>query len=344
MQKIFVRVVLACAFFILAGSLRVAFCEEKPKIAAPSQEMLKPRCSSDQECARPGLLGVCQSPGEKTAKCLWQEIVKVPVTVIEPDQCRSCQTEGVLQQIGMFFPGLEATRLKSSDAKAKDLIKKLKIQMLPAYILGKEVEQEITFVNFEPMAILTEGQYYLKPEFAGVSYFSSRPRKNNQMDLFLVLTSPGMYQSVKIAQDLAQNKKNKISINVHFLGLEDPQSKKIVSPGGDREVNEDKIYACVEKHYPQKSLDYLSARLLDMSNVWVEDVLRVYGCDAKKIKACAQSSEGEKLYQEKVRLAQELDIRYAPLFLMENTEIFGVSEKTSASEILKTLRMSSERK
>jgi len=33
-------------------------------------------------------------------------------------------------------------------------------------------------------------------------------------------------------------------------------------------------------------------------------------------------------------LSQELNLHYAPLFLMENVEIFGVSEETTADEIM----------
>ncbi|HOD11601.1 MAG TPA: hypothetical protein PLO93_01150 [Candidatus Omnitrophota bacterium] len=340
MKKVYLCVIYICFFFVIAGSARVARCEE----IAVASEGFTPRCSSHQECARPGLLGICQSPGEKTSRCLWQEIVKIPVVVIEPDQCRSCQSEIVLEQLKMFFPGLEAERLKASDVKAKELIKKLKIKMLPAYILGKEIEQEISFTDFEPMVSAAEGQYYLKPEFAGVSYFSDRARRNNQLDIFLVMTSPGMYQSAKIAQEISKDKKHGVNVNVHFLGLQDVQSKKIISPGGEREINENKVFACVEKYYPQKALDYLVERLLDTGNIWIDNVLQANGCDVKKVKACAQSSQGEKLYQQKVSLSQDLDIRYAPLFLMENTEIFGVTERTTASEILKTLKLSNPKK
>lgn len=344
MQKIIMRSVVVCACFVLIGLTGFSSAEEKAQSAASAQEIFKPRCSHDQDCARPGLLGVCQSPGEKTAKCLWQEIVKVPVTVIEPDQCQSCQMDNVVMQLRVFLPGLEVVRLKASEKKAKEIMERLKIKMLPAYILGKEIEQEITFSNLEPMLTVVDGEYYLKPEFTGVSYFSSRSRREDHLDLFLVMTAPGMYQSAKIAQELIADKKSKASVAIHFLGLQDPQSKKTVSPGGEREISEDKVFACVEKHYPQKAFDYLIARLLDMSNIWIDDVVRAHGCDVKKIKSCAQSSEGEKLYQEKIRLSQEIDVRYAPLFLMENVEIFGVSEKTTAAEVLKTLKQSSERK
>lgn len=340
MKKVCLYAICIGLLFAITGSVSVAWCEGT---AAVEKEFM-PRCSSHQECARPGLLGICQSPGEKTSRCLWQEIVKIPVVVIEPDQCRSCQSEIVLEQLRMFFPGLEAERLKASDAEAQELIEKLKIKMLPAYILGKEIEQEISFTDFEPMVSAAEGQYHLKPEFAGVSYFSDRARRNNQLDIFLVMTSPGMYQSAKIAQEISKDKKHGVNVNVHFLGLQDVQSKKIISPGGEREINENKVFACVEKYYPQKALDYLADRLLEMGNVWIDDVLKTNGCDVKKVKACAQSSQGEKLYQQKVSLSQDLDIRYAPLFLMENTEIFGVTERTTASEILKTLKLSNPKK
>jgi hypothetical protein len=329
--------------FFVVGTLSITgapilWAQDKSVAENQTQEGLKARCSTDADCNRPGMIGVCQAPGEKISRCLWQEIVKVPAIVIEPQECRSCQTSGVVNQLRMFFPGLEVEYLKASDQKAKELIDQIKIDMLPAYIFTKEVERESSFADFQKMAILVDGKYYLKPEFSGVSFFLNRKTEKNKLDLFLVLTSPGMYQSAKIAQDIGKNKKDNMAVKVHFLGLEDAKTRKIISPGSDREAAEEKVYACVEKYYPEQSWDYLIERLMNASDIWIEDGLQTRKFDVNKVKSCAKGSEGEKLLKEKIRLSQELNVRYAPLFLMENTEIFGAGEKTTVDEVLKMIK------
>ncbi|MCX5681840.1 MAG: hypothetical protein NT079_06200 [Candidatus Omnitrophica bacterium] len=337
MKKRFAIFLLLFLGILLVGQGQTIFAQEtNAKIQA--EDDLKAKCSSDADCSRPGMLGVCQAPGEKTARCVWQEVIKVPAIVIEPEACRSCQANVIVDQLRTLFSGLEVEYLKTNDKKARDLIQEFKIKMLPAYILEKDVEREPGFANFQKMATLTNGKYYLNPERSGVSFFVDRKLEKDKLDLFLVLTSPGMYQSAKIAQEIAANKKANVAVNIHFLGIEDPQSKKIVSPGEDREISEDTIYACVEKYYPSEALGYLTDRILNISDIWLEDYLAAHKLDAKKIKGCALSQEGQKLFMDKIRLSQELNVRYAPLFLMENNEIFGASEKTTADEIIKIMK------
>ncbi len=338
MRKFYFFILLIFISLIWISSGYVVHAQDKTVLTIDQQEGLRARCSADVDCHRPGMLGICQAPGEKTSRCLWQEIVKVPAIVIEPEGCRTCQTAGVVNQLRMFFPGLDVAYLKATDKKAKELIDQIKITMLPAYILSKEVERESRFADFEKMVTLVGGNYYLKPEFSGVSYFSSRKTEKNKLDVFLVLTSPGMIQSVKIAEEIQKAKGEKIAVRVHFLGIEDMQTKEIISPGTEREANEEKVYACVEKYYPKQSWDYLMDRLMKTSDIWIEDVLVARKFDVKKIKGCAQGPEGQKLFKEKIRLSQELNIRYAPIFLMENTEIFGATEKTTADEVLTLMK------
>lgn len=338
MKKVFLIIVIFMIGVLWINSGQVVFAQEKAVVEPQAEEGLKARCSTDADCARPGMLGVCQAPGEKVSRCVWQEIVKVPVIVIEPKECRSCQTANVVDQLRAFFPGLDVEYLKADEKRAKQFINEMKIKILPAYILAKEVEREVSFPDFQKMAMFVNGYYYLKPEFSGVSFFFDRAKEKNKLDVFLVLTSPGMYPSAHIAQEIQKNKKENIAVHVHFLGIEDAQTKNIVSPGSDREAAEEKVYACVEKYYPQQSWDYMLDRLKNVSDIWIEDGLQAHKFDVKKIKSCAKGQEGDKLFRAKIRLSQELDIRYAPLFLMENTEIFGVGEKTTAEEVIKVIR------
>ncbi len=297
------------------------------------QQSFTPRCSTNQDCIRPGLAGVCQSPGEKTASCLWIEIIPTSVIAIIPEQCASCQVDGVTGFLGRFFPGITSTEITLKDPDAQVLIKEFDIKMLPAYIFSKEIEQNPGFQDFQKMVLAGEDTFYLKPEFSGVSYFIDRKKIQNRLDLFLVLNRPGMFQSIKIVEEILEGKR-KTRINIHFIGAKNPQTGEWISPGGKREIEEDIIAACVEKYYPKKFIDYLACRLLNIQSLWWEDCLTQNGINIKKIKKCARSKEGQKLLEKKVKLSQELNIQYGPLFLLNNIEIFGVTEQTNVDEII----------
>lgn len=342
MRKVFIIFLLVIASCFLVNSRNV-FAQEKTVQSQP-EEGLKARCSSDADCSRPGMIGFCQAAGQKEARCAWQEIIKVPATVVEPETCRSCQTGVVVEQLRSLFPGLEVEYLKAGDERAKNIISEFKIKMLPAYILSKDVEREPGFATFKPMATFANGKYYLNPENSGVSYFLGREARKSELDVFCAVTVPGMYQAVKIAGEIAADKKENIAVRVHFIGIEDEKSKKIISPGQGQEGAEEALYACVEKYYPEKAFDYLASRILNASDIWLEDYLDSKKFDVKKLKACARSSEGEALFKEKVRLSQELGVRYVPLFLMNNREIFGLSEKTTAVEIIELMKSNQKAK
>lgn len=312
-----------------------AFAQEATQ--KESQNDFSPRCSSNEDCQRPGMLGLCQSPGEKTSKCFWREIIDIPATVILPDLCRSCQTEPVIQNLKMMLPGLKVNYIKSSDANAKELIKKFDIEMLPAYILSKEAEREETFSSFQEMVDYDDGEYYLKPEHSGVSFFSNREFKKRNLDLFLILLRPGMFHAVDLVKNLKKKDKD-INLTVHFVATKAKETNVLVSPEGTREIEEDTLYACAENLYPQKALDYLSCRLSNVKSLWWEDCAKKNNMDIKRVEKCARSKEGEKLFEQKIKLSDEIKVFYAPLFLMENVEIFGISESTDAQEILNMLK------
>ena len=55
--------------------------------------------------------------------------------------------------------------------------------------------------------------------------------------------------------------------------------------------------------------------------------------DAKKMKFCAGAPEGDTLFAEKVKLSEDLKITTAPIFLLNNLEIFGLPDKATDDEI-----------
>lgn len=296
-----------------------------------------PRCYSDKDCQRPGVRSACQNPGEKIASCIFQEAVNIKMTMITPKKCRTCKTDYVVGGLKSIFPGLEVQRLTADDPQVQKMIDEFKVEMLPAYVLSKQVEKDPNFSKFSQIADLIAGQYYLKPSFSGVSYFINRKPQPGQLDLFIALLHQDTPVALKVAKEIVDQKKDKLKFTLRLVGAKNPETNEIVSPGGIRETIEDKIYACVDASYPEKSRDYLTCRTDNIENLWWEDCLENNGMDVKKIKDCARGEEGNKLLAERIKFAEEMDITYGPLFLIDNVEIFGANKQTTSAQILSIL-------
>ncbi|MDD3375494.1 MAG: hypothetical protein PHY73_07235 [Candidatus Omnitrophica bacterium] len=340
-MKRFLFMFMVFVFLVLFVTICLA---QDVQLEIEQEKEVTPLCYSNQDCMRPGVIGICQSPGEKTARCFWQEVAQIPLEIIMPKDCRTCQAEPAIAGMQQIFLGIKPIYLNEDDEKAKDFIKRFKIELLPAYIFTSEVERDPNFEKFQEMSIKDGNYYYVNPQFSGASYFLNRKLKKNQLDLFLSISAPGMFSPLKIAEEIVKNKKNKIKLNLHFLGMKNSDTGVCIAPGGQREMEEEKIYACVDKYYPKKALDYLSCRLLKINSIWFDDCLVQNNIKADKIKKCAQSNEGQKLFEKMIQLSQDLKIRYAPVFLMDNVEIFGVTDQTTSEEIIKTIRSFKDKK
>lgn len=332
-------------YFTVALSFLLVHCvyAQSPADPAPltaSRENI--RCSADGDCRMEGFIGRCVNPGQKGSGCVYQEITKVHMIIISPKACRTCNTEYTVNNFKTALPGLEIEYLKDDEARAKELISELKIEILPAYIFLKDIEKDINFSQLSQALAPIGEYYYVNPSASGVSFFLGRPRQKGRLDLFLVIAHADAAHIIKLVKELRAQDKNKADVFIHLLGLQDEAASEFVSAAGPREIDEDRIYACVDKYYPNQSFDYLNCRVNDIDSLWWEKCLEQAKLDSEKIKSCARGEESSSLFAEKIKLAQELKIIYGPLFLFENIEVFGITQKTTAEEITGLLRASDD--
>ena len=301
------------------------------------KETVVTRCSADQDCQRPGLKGFCQNPGQPNASCVFKELPAVSLSVIVPDDCRACNSQPVIERLKNLLSGLTVRTLSTASPEAKERIRTFKVEMLPAYILGKEAAADENFSQINQMFDHSGDFYYLRPEFSGISYFWGREHKPNHLDLFFGITHHDSVGLLKIAREILSEPDRKVSLDLQLVAKQDAETKEFISPGGQREVNEGILFACVDKYAPQKSWDYLECRVADPASLWWQDCLAQNKIDAKKVETCARGQEGRELFAAKIKLAQELNIFYPSLFLLDNVEIFGVTPDAGKQEVLKVI-------
>ncbi|MDD5561089.1 MAG: hypothetical protein PHT50_03035 [Candidatus Omnitrophica bacterium] len=283
-----------------------------------------PRCYSDANCKKDGLTGKCQDPGELKASCSFPKPNKLKLIVISAKDCVVCNTEPVLELLKKEFPGVSAEYLDLK--RAKKLIKDLSIKVLPAYILGREVEKESNFGIFKNNLEFVGGMYLLKPQVSGMSYFINRPVKRGGLDLFFSLFDKNSAGILSVLREFKPS--------LHFLVVEN--NKGFDAQNGTLEIEECLRGLCVQKYYPQKFWDYLLCRAKNINSSWWEDCLE--GADALKIKACARGAEGKSLLKENIALNKEVQVTFGLSYLLDNNQIFssrGAPNREELKEIIK---------
>ena len=284
-----------------------------------------PRCFSDSNCEREGLIGSCQNPGKPQANCLFSAGQRIGLTVITDKSCITCNPDVVINLMKKDFPGIEPTYLYYPEKKAKELIKDCGISGLPAYLLNKEVEKEEKFDrlrdNFQ-----AQGDFYLaKPTYSGISYLFKRKKIKGRLDLFISLYDENTVKLLEVIQDFKPW--------LHFLAKQDAAGFE--AAGGEPEVEEYLRAVCVQKHYPQKFWEYVRCRSKNIHSTWWDDC--AIDLDARKIKTCAKGAEGTSLLKDHIRLSEELGILLGPTYILNNQEIFtsnGVPRKEELEAII----------
>ncbi len=259
--------------------------------------------------------------------------------IIMPKDCVVCDTKPALRFLKKVFFNLKEKRISQDNDLAKRLIKEFKVKLLPAYFLEKkslqdEKEGVCRVCGREKM--LKEGKdfYYILPYFTGGSFFINRKRIPNRLDIFFTPYSP---LSLKIVDLIKKLKKRLPSLKIKFHFLTPPKEKNF-SFLDQYELEEALRSVCVAEKFKDKLLDYLECRLKQNNTTFWEDCLERLDIWPKIIKKCALSKEGQLLLEKNTKLNKELQVITGPYILLENQQIFGITQDTTVEELIKIIK------
>lgn len=289
-----------------------------------------PGCFSDNNCKKAGYRGKCQNAGTLKSKCDYSAVKPQKLTVIKPSICRTCNVERVIEDLKQIIPNLDIQQFEETDKFAQNLIKKLDIKMLPAYLIEDSEEGEKT-ASLNEMAKKVDGYYMIEPGLTGVSYVVGREKIHNKLDLFFDIGSEDIVKILDVLQELKDKRKD-IDVSLNFLAIEDAELG-LIAKNGKYEIEEFLRSACIDKYYPDKLYSYLSCRLSDIDSSWWEDCVVKFDMDSGKIKGCARTQEGQTLLKNFIKLTQELEVVFGPTFFINNQEIFNSEGAPSREEL-----------
>ncbi|MCU0650629.1 MAG: hypothetical protein MUC52_00140 [Candidatus Omnitrophica bacterium] len=293
---------------------------------ADDKEILsqEPQCFMDSNCKKGPRKGICLNPGQKNASCKFAEDVYVPLTVIEPKSCPTCQVDGLLDSYKSSFPGLVVTRMSYPDKKSDAFIKESGLSTLPAYLFGSEIEKDPNFAEIKDRFEQKGGFFILKPQFSGVAYFIGRKQVSNRVDVFLSLFDPNITMLLDTLEEF--------SPQLHFLAARQ-EDGQLAAFKGRAELEEMKRCVCVKKYHPAYFWNYLNCRVRNMDSSWWQDCLGDF--DPAPIQACAKGKEGEGLLTENIALNEELHIASSPTYVVNNQYIFSSKQPPTKQEFRK---------
>jgi len=300
-----------------------------------------PVCLSDKDCMKSGVTTrmICENAATDKAQCKEFKAPQVSLYIIKPKKCVTCSdvTSNIVGMLKQGMPDLKIVNLTDDKKKAKELIKELDVKMLPVYVLDETLEQQPAFPNMNAQVVKKVGKYYrIDPSISGVSYFVGRKVVKNRLDVFFDIASPGIADILAVLDQLKERNKN-IDVNIHLLAIEDAQGN-IFAKSGQYEIEEYLRFACINKYFPEQFRYYLSCRLPDVRSSWWDDCATKFKIDTQKIKSCAQTKEGRMLLREFIKLTKELEIVFGPTFVINNNEIFGVSDVPRVEELEKLFK------
>ncbi|MFH2028097.1 MAG: hypothetical protein ABIJ08_03090, partial [Nanoarchaeota archaeon] len=145
-----------------------------------------PICSSDEDCNEEGKIGICQNPSTKESECMFEDPIKLELTIINDPKCKSCDTSRMIDILKQLFLDIDIVEIKYDSPEAKSLISQLKIDSLPAYIFNSTIERAVRFENFK-RALLKQGDSYLiSPTASGSNYLFNRPEQEKQLWVYVL--------------------------------------------------------------------------------------------------------------------------------------------------------------
>lgn len=230
------------------------------------------------------------------------------------------------------FPNIKVRELDYLTKKGKKLAEKLKIDFLPAYLFGKDIEKNKRFSSLTKANLIRPlgRRYYLISSGTNQSgIFIKRERAPHTLEVFSMSQCP--FSAAALNKLITAQKEGRLSedlkLDCHYIATlikpckpcgESPDTLKFQSLHGQPEVEEDIRQLCIQKYQPDKFGDYLLLRNRDIQSADWQTPAKQAAIDTEALKRCSQNNEGFQLLKEDIKRAQALRISASPTFLYEN--------------------------
>ena len=303
---------------------------------------------------------ICQNmSGQKPAVCAKiPEPIEVKAIVLNDARCTKCNTKGLEGNLrGRFFPKLTVRTVDYGTPEGKKLYADLKLKHLPAWLFEAGVEKSDKWssisrwmepmgpykklrvpASFDPTAEICDN----KKDDTGNGKIDCddetckgqlvcREETKKSLAVFVMSQCPFGVRALDSMKEVIKNFGDDLKFDVHYIANKAANGKcprgearfGFCALHGPPEVDENIRHLCAKKHYAKnnKYLEYIWCRNKNYrSSDWK-------GCATNGIKAdviekCF-NSEGPKLHEEDIKIAEQLQVSGSPTWLANNRHKFS---------------------
>ena len=320
---------------------------EDPKPAACKDV---PACFFDAQCKKRGFIGHCVDAGKSTAHCdADQEAVKVPATVIVDKESLSDNHEHIMELLIEDLPGIEFKLADISEPAARELVARLKIPRLPAYLIDSAAKKEAGYGETVGKAAVEDeaSKTLVLQNFAvGSTRILNRNRIKGRADLFVSRSSKNGQEALEAALEFKRTAGAQApELVLHDIllwkenGAGTADKRELAAPGGLAEIEEAARGFAVKQLAPEKYEAYLLERGKRRGSSYWDSAVSAVGADPVKVRALAESPSGlilQAMYAE-AELLKSLDAGGEIVFLAENCEVIPIRSHRELRQILEKI-------
>ncbi|OIO35325.1 MAG: hypothetical protein AUJ74_06920 [Candidatus Omnitrophica bacterium CG1_02_44_16] len=297
---------------------------------------LLPQCFGGGDCQRiAGFIAKCENAQQQGSRCVYISPQEASLVVVRPKACRTCRVEEVVSSLKGRLGLLKVEEVLEGDAKARDIIAEFKLTMLPAYVLGKDIERSPNFSVLASVLQKGKASYLFKPSNSGVSYILARKSIPKRLDVFFSFSGAQLPELFRLLKAFGEKHKD-IDVHINFIAVRDEQGA-MISKGGVSEIEEFARTACIDELLPQKTYDYLLCRSTQTQSSWWDTCAAQGGIDAARVKECVFSDAGRKALLKRIKLTEELEVASGPTIIVDNKEIFSIVNVPKLEEFEKAV-------
>ncbi|MHC5054428.1 MAG: hypothetical protein ACYTKD_06900 [Planctomycetota bacterium] len=284
-----------------------------------------PKCFSDADCRKPGFVGECAKPGTPAAECRHHPAVRVPLTIVADGRAAWSPVARIVESLQVFFPGLDERKVDSRSDEGRSLLKRYKLDRLPAYILGKQALEERNIETVRPALTPVADALVLSPGLAGSHQDITRDRRPGRVDLFLAPHSKAAADALAEALDLMERGEAPW-LRLRAAVYRD-REWRLAAPGGLAELEEMLRQIAVAETQPRLLAPYLRARLKHVGSSYWEDPLREAGLDPAVVRNAADSGLAAALLDADAQALAEIGGSGPVVLLVANQELVPVGSR-----------------
>jgi predicted DsbA family dithiol-disulfide isomerase len=258
----------------------------------------------------------------------------IPLTIVNDKECEECSAENAILGLKAAIPTLVPTEIDMNSDKGKEILAKINVKMIPAFVFTKEIEQSEVYERIQNILSQKDDLYILDSAMLGISgKYVETPSFDSQDKS--VLGNPNAKISVIVFSDFQcpysklfyesldevvkdNNYKDKIKVSFKHLPLSFHQRANDAALASECADEQDKFWEMYDIIF-QKQEEWQG----DTDGARFKQYARTLGLDTTKFNQCVDGKKFQSEIDSDKKQAQDFNISGTPAIFINNDFVSG---------------------